>query len=67
MFNIADLPAVRAQLEQDAAAAEPFSAGEPSVSVREELTQPQPEPPPSYPSKSLALVNGRYQAVEQNK
>jgi hypothetical protein len=65
MINIADLPAVRAQLEQDAATAEQAASSVPAVSLREELAEMQPEPTPSYPSKSLVLVDGRYQAVKQ--
>ena len=61
MFNIANLPAVRAQLAQDAAAVERPPAVEPVVSLQE------PEQTPSYPSKNLVLVAGRYHAVNQEK
>lgn len=64
MFNIANLPAVRAQLAQDAAAVGKVSAGDQVVVVAQEIA---PEQAPSYPSKSLVLVDGRYRAVGPGK
>ena len=67
MFNIADLPAVRAQLAQDAAVAEQSEA-EPGVSTRQQgPAVEQPAPVLSYPAKNLVLVNGRYHAVEKKE
>ncbi|MGJ9420464.1 hypothetical protein ACHAC9_22310 [Massilia sp. CMS3.1] len=65
MFNIADLPAVQAQLAQDATAAKQSAAGAPAATLQEESDETQPEQALGYPSKNLILVNGRYQAVGQ--
>jgi len=67
MFNIVDLPAVRAQLAQDAAVAGQAEA-EPTVSARQQGPEElEPAPVLSYPAKTLALVNGRYHAVEKKE
>lgn len=67
MINIADLPAVRAQLAQDAAVAGQSEAT-PAVSARQQgPAVPQPVPVLSYPAKNLVLVNGRYHAVEKKE
>ena len=68
MINIADLPAVRAQLAQDVAAVGQPLAAEPVISLQEQgFAGLQPEQTPPYPSKNLVLVGGRYHAVNQEK
>jgi hypothetical protein len=60
IFNVADLPAVRAQLERDAAAQNDLGVVQAQPN-NEALPVPKN---PGYPSKRLALENGRYHAVD---
>jgi hypothetical protein len=61
IFNVADLPAVRAQLECDVVAQNDLGV---AVQAQPSNVAPPVSKNPGYPSKRLALENGRYHAVD---
>lgn len=64
IFNVADLPAVRAQLERDAASQNDLNAVKHAQHDNE--TAPVTKNA-GYPSKRLSLKNGHYHAVDVHK